>query len=353
MKTLKIVIALILFALFTEQVFARIKTGKPMLPKLSIVAESKNQWTGIAITKTNRIFVNFPRWSSETPVSVAEIVNGQIIPYPDKEWNNWNTNSPKSHQFICVQSVYIDDLNLLWILDTGQEPQADSTKAAHLYVFDPTDNSLKKEYVLPAQKISGKSYLNDLQVDTKNKIVYLSDSDVGGIVILDLQTGEIRRVLAKNPSTLAEVPKITIEGYTKTRPVHSDGIALDPEKKYLYYSSLMGENVYRIKTKALGNKELDDLSLGKLVEKFAKTGANDGLVFDKKGNLYLTTLEKNAISKLDRNGKFTELISDQEIKWPDSMAFDINGDLLFTISQIHLPKNKRGTYKIFRLKISR
>lgn len=342
----------LLSVLFASQILGQNSTSNSTIPQMSIFAESKNQWTGLAVSKTGRVFVNFPRWSANTPVSVAEIVNGEITPYPNGDWNNWDKTIIKKHQFICVQSVYVDNLNLLWILDTGQEPRTDSTKAAHLYVFNLADNRLKKEYVLPAKEITGKSYLNDLQVDHQKQVVYLTDSDVGGIVILDLRTGKIRRVLAKHPSTLAEVSKITIEGYERTHPVHSDGIALDPGHVYLYYSSLMGQNVYRISTKFLVEKNLNDSILGTRVEKFAKTGANDGLIFDKQGNLYLSSLEKNAISRLDKKGNLEELISDQAIKWPDSFAFDTNGDLLFTISQIHLPKEKRGTFKIFRLKLS-
>ena len=342
----------ILLVWFANQLFAQEINSTSIAPQLSVFAQSKHQWTGIAVSGSGRVFVNFPRWSAETPVSVAEIVNGQIIPYPNREWNNWNNGTNKTHQFICVQSVFIDDLNLLWILDTGQELQSDSTKAAHLYVFSLKTNRLEQEYTLPAAKISGKSYLNDLRIDHKKQVVYLTDSDVGGLVILDLQTNEIRRVLEKHYSTRAEVSKITIDGYVRTHPVNSDGIALDRGNRYLYYSSLMGENVYRIATKALLNKNLNDSLLGTQVEKFAKTGANDGIIFDKKGNLYLTSLEKNGISRLDKRGRLQLLIQDDAIKWPDSFAFEPNGDLLFTISQIHLPKEKRGPYKIFRLKLT-
>lgn len=320
-------------------------------PELSIFAESPDQWTGIAIAKSERVFVNFPRWSTETPISVAEIVAGKIIPYPNEQWNNWNSESIAKDKFICVQSVYVDDLNILWILDTGYELQTDSTKEAHLYGFNLKDNSLQKEFVFPVQVISGKSYLNDFRIDNKNGVAYFTDSQVGGIVILNMKTNEIRRVLAKHHSTLTEVDKIVIEGYERNHAVHSDGIELDSKRQYLYYCALMGENIYRIPTEHLLNKDITRIELEKYVEKFSKTGANDGIIFDKKGNLYLSSLEKNAISSLDKKGRFTEVIRDDRIKWPDSFAFTDTGDLLFTTSQIHLPKERRGAYRIFRLKL--
>ncbi|HEY5824403.1 MAG TPA: L-dopachrome tautomerase-related protein, partial [Cyclobacteriaceae bacterium] len=154
-----------------------------------------------------------------------------------------------------------------------------------------------------------------------------------------------------HPSTLTEVSKIKIEGYERSHPVHSDGIELDQKKGLLYYCALMGENVYRIPTRALLDENLSETVLGEQVELFAKTGANDGIIFDGKGNLYLSSLERNAISRVDLKGNFEEVINDTKIKWPDSFAFDSNEHLYFTTSQIHLPKEKRESYKIFKLQI--
>ena len=84
--------------------------------KLFEVQYSTPRWTGVAVSNTGRIFVNFPRWS-EIPFSVAEIVDSQLIPYPDEEWNNWDESAKPENHFVCVQSVNIDKENFLWILD--------------------------------------------------------------------------------------------------------------------------------------------------------------------------------------------------------------------------------------------
>jgi len=344
---------ILVFVLFIHAaVGCQKKNTSPISPKvhISLFAESKNQWTGIAISKNNRVFVNFPRWSADTPVSVAEIINGKTIPFPDAAWNRWNENADSKNQFICVQSVYIDELDQLWILDTGYDLKTDVTKGAFLYCFDLRNNNLKVKYTLSVEKISPKAYLNDFRIDNQNHSVYFTDSQVGGIVVLDMITADVRRVLSNHHSTLAETDKIVIEGYERKHPVHSDGIAIDPDKKHLYYCALMGKNIYRIPISSLLNKNLSDDSLQATVEKYAESTANDGIIFDKKGNLYLSSLEKNAISRIDKNRILSEIISDPEIKWPDSFAFDKAGNLYFTISQIHLPKEKRTKYKIFRLK---
>jgi hypothetical protein len=73
------------------------------------------QLTGVGVSvKSGRIFVNFPNWSDDHTISVAELVNGSPKPFPNEEWNK--PGNPASH-FVCVQSVVVDDQDNLWILD--------------------------------------------------------------------------------------------------------------------------------------------------------------------------------------------------------------------------------------------
>ena len=80
----------------------------------------KDQATGIAISQTGRIFVNFPRWDKDPLYSVAELMpDGSLRPYPDYGWNRWGNDEaghPEAH-FVCVQSVIVDDEDFLWVLD--------------------------------------------------------------------------------------------------------------------------------------------------------------------------------------------------------------------------------------------
>ncbi|MFW8449875.1 gluconolaconase, partial [Klebsiella pneumoniae] len=38
--------------------------------------------TGVTVTETGRIFVNFPRWGDDVPFTVAEVKGNQLVPYP-------------------------------------------------------------------------------------------------------------------------------------------------------------------------------------------------------------------------------------------------------------------------------
>jgi hypothetical protein len=67
-----------------------------------VVSFPDKQITGVGVsTRSGRIFVNFPNWSGDHSISVAEIVNGQPKTFPNDEWNK---PGPASSHFICVQS---------------------------------------------------------------------------------------------------------------------------------------------------------------------------------------------------------------------------------------------------------
>src|SRR6266536_4689424 len=90
-----------------------------------VASFSNQQITGVGVSqRSGRIFVNFPYWSDDHSLSVAEVVNGQPRQFPDDEWNKsavgrtrgGEPGSPESH-FVCVQSVVVGDQDNLWILD--------------------------------------------------------------------------------------------------------------------------------------------------------------------------------------------------------------------------------------------
>ncbi|KAF0095155.1 MAG: hypothetical protein E1N59_1201 [Puniceicoccaceae bacterium 5H] len=45
--------------------------------RLEEVATSQRQWTGLTVAQDGTLFVNYPRWSQDVPISVAKLVDGQ------------------------------------------------------------------------------------------------------------------------------------------------------------------------------------------------------------------------------------------------------------------------------------
>ena len=44
--------------------------------------------TGVTVSHTGRIFVNYPKWGDEVPATVAELRDGGEVAYPDQAWND-------------------------------------------------------------------------------------------------------------------------------------------------------------------------------------------------------------------------------------------------------------------------
>src|SRR3954453_12916950 len=82
---------------------------------VEVASFDNQQVTGVGVSpKSGRVFVNFPYWSDDHLLSVAEIVDGQPKAFPNGEWNK---PGPAGSYFICVQRVVVDDQDNLWIID--------------------------------------------------------------------------------------------------------------------------------------------------------------------------------------------------------------------------------------------
>src|SRR5947209_5407752 len=66
------------------------------------VASFEHQVSGVTISRDGRIFVNFPRWTEDAPISVPQVTSdGKIKAYPDEEWNSWrNARRTRCHREI-------------------------------------------------------------------------------------------------------------------------------------------------------------------------------------------------------------------------------------------------------------
>jgi sugar lactone lactonase YvrE len=313
------------------------------------VAQSDYQWTGVAVSKEGRIFVNYPRWSESIPFSVGELMDsGEVVPFPDKEWNQWDPSVAAEDHLVCVQSVTIDANNNLWILDPASPLlQGVVQGGPKLLKCNLVTNEIEQTVRFVPMITEKNSYLNDVRVDNQTNTAYITDSGTGAIVVVDLNTGLSRRVLDNHFSTKAEDIVLHIAGNTLPIKVHSDGIALDTENGFLYYQPLTGHHLYRIKTGYLRDSSISEADLEAKVERVGESGASDGLLF-KDGAIYLTSIEHNSIRRIYKDGNVESVIEDSRLEWPDSFAVSKEGTIYVTTSRIAFP---RGTqpYRIFKL----
>ncbi len=308
--------------------------------ELTRVAESPYQWTGIALSQQKRIFVNFPTWTVPSPYKVAELIDGKTVAYPDEE---------SQKEFACVQSVYIDDKNRLWILDPAPRVME---REAKLFCVDLKTNKIVKTYVFPFSVASMKSYLNDLRVDTEREYAYITDSALGGIVVLHLPSGESWRALdATVPAMLANVKEIQFST-TKpfARPVHSDGIAMSASGDVIYVTALTGNILYRIPTAVLRDRSLSIAERARAIEvENAHNVPTDGMlrVGEK---LYMGDLSAEGVWVYDlvtKKGAAVKL--PHTVRWADSFARDKEGNVYFTTTQLNYPADQRIPFRVYKL----
>jgi hypothetical protein len=60
--------------------------------------------TGVTVSHTGRIFVNFPKWGDEVTATVVELRDGQEAAYPDQARND-PASDADPEAFVSVQSV--------------------------------------------------------------------------------------------------------------------------------------------------------------------------------------------------------------------------------------------------------
>lgn len=312
-----------------------------------VVAKSyAERWTGVAVSKEGRIFVNYPRWDGPYRNAVEELLpDGSRRPYPNPKMNLWRAGDDPSTGLVCVQSVHVDDKDRLWILDPASPNFTGVVEGgAKLIHVDLKTDAVVQTIAFDAEIAPRSSYLNDVRVDTKRNIAYITDSGLGAIIVVDLEAGTARRVLAGHSSTQAEAGFTPIIEGTPLRyggdgdapRIKSDGLALSPNREWLYYQALSARSLFRVPTDALLDDTLSPNALAQRVEYLGATVSTDGMAVDNDGNLYFSALEKNAIVVRKPDGTTFTLTSGDEISWPDSFAVDRRrGELYFTTAQIH------------------
>lgn len=309
------------------------------------VAESQYQWTGIAVSKEGRIFVNYPTWKIPSPFKVAELIDGKEIAYPSDEINKL---------FVCVQSVVIDKLDRLWVLDPAS-PQFGGVVdgGPKLYQIDLKTNDIVKTYDFPESVYTVTSYLNDVRIDTKDEVAYITDSQDGGIVVLDLKTGSSWRALDNACSAvMANLDGINFKSTGKFHGItNSDGIELSEDRETLYFSALTGDILYQVPTSVLKDTMLTpEMRCPKVSVLNDKNVPTDGMILYK-DKLYMADLPDESLWLFDietRGGR--NLNPGFDVRWADSFAMGADGYIYFTTSQINYQEAERISYEIYKFK---
>jgi len=185
------------------------------------------------------------------------------------------------------------------------------------------------------------SYLNDVSFAPDGRFAYITDSGKGAIVVVDLGTGQARRVLDGHPSTQFEKDvTIKTDGQELRRPdgrqplFNADGIELSKDGQTLYWQALTGKTLYRVPTSVLQDVNAGPSAVAQRVEKVATTEPVDGLWLDAQDRFYLSAFQEDAVKVLTPDGRITTLVQDPRLRWPDTFAQGPDGAIYVTASHI-------------------
>ena len=355
-----------------------------------IVKCKKCMPAGIKLSKNGTIFVSFPRWFDDVYATFAKYnkEKNAFEPWPSTEMNRiYNSSEYPDSNSSGLNSVLgfeIDDEDHLYILDQGKIMNNTAEPGSIKLMKFNLNGELLDEYLFDSILADpDNSFLNDVVIDKKKKLAYISDSGIAndkeiehykpGLIVVDLEKHLSYRILDRHNSVM---PDESFWLHIDNQPVNekpmltgADGLALSCDGDALYYCPLTGRMVYSILTSDIkkliyNNKSLDDI---KIYEGFKKE-ASDGLLASSKGNLYITGIETGSIYvaneieedllRLDFKD-FEKFEGNKTTMWPDTLAM-YDGYLYFVTNQLNNfpdkidydnPKNGKYNFAILRLSV--
>jgi sugar lactone lactonase YvrE len=352
------------------------RIGEPLLSgeALEEVASLPGPPGNVAVSADGRVFLSIHP-EGHPRVKMVELVGGEARPFPDASWQ-----APRGEDaggkplpfFDAVLGVRIDRRGRLWTLDHANH----GIGQPRLLAFDVKSGTLVQRYDFPRSLTPRGSFLNDLQVSDDGRYVFIADSSIFGLdpalLIVDTESGRIRRVLAGHSSMQAE-PYIPVVGGRKMRVFGIftvkpgvDSIALD-NRGNLAFAAVTARRMYRARVADLVDQQLAADALAARVEDFGDKPMTDGMSADAEGNLVLTDPGHDALQLLSPDGTLTTLVRDARLRWPDGLSFGpcdaaaASAECLYvTCSALHqvigrTPGQIRqaGPYQVFRLRMPR
>lgn len=311
---------------------------------IRVAASPQAMLNGAAVSPKGRVFSSFPRWTPIPSPSVAEATpEGGFRPYPGNEWNEWAPGMPPENAIVNAHSVFADRFNKLWVIDDATPrvcPPVDG--ASKLIKIDLDSNAVERVYRFDLDFLPPGSVLGHMRVDENFAYVTESHHDAA-IIVVDLETGASRKVLANHRLTQAD-PNATamIQGREfRARnggvpQVHVDLLELSRDGKWLYFVPLLGPMLRRVPVAAVQEESMNDDEVAAMVEDVIAVPPLAGLARDADDNLYICSFTQDSILRLKPGAKELEtLITDPRISFPNEGCVGPDGCFYFPGSQIH------------------
>ncbi|KAK7905436.1 hypothetical protein LTR67_000158 [Exophiala xenobiotica] len=336
-------------------------------PRIQVALTLQHPVNGVSTTPDGRLFVLYARVDGSTGPQVAEWHNGSSpTPYPNQEWNSYASGKDPATHLIRTNSQRIGPDGTLWLVDTGSPSFGQPVilpNGPKLVQVNLTTNSVARVYNLGNVTLES-SLIDDVRFNPAVGLAYITDAGAPALIVLDLNSGEARRVLENDPTTKGFMP-VSAEGKLMHNSmggfeyIYADQHEVSPDGRYYYYQPCEG-GMSRIETQYLNNAFYNSTMasvLSQCPEPYARTPSTGGTAIDAQGNIYNSDTDRLAIIKIAPNGTWTTCLSpvqflpfmpfltfclpvvqDPRLLWVDAMWIDTYGKLWMPAAQLN-----RGT----------
>lgn len=250
----------------------------------------------------------------------------------------------------------IDPQGVMWVLDVGRkyfnQPEAvDNSCPPKIVLIDIDSKRTLSSYVFPADVAPPDgAFLNDIVLDLKHQVAFISStgnnaSDLGALVMYDRQRQHSRRfedATTHAATDTASIRPLVIHGTDFTQQLSgspTDGIALSPSRKRVYWSPLGGYHLYSVSARAL-RKGSDKKVRASLVDHGLKPDISDGMNFGRDGDLFFGGLTTDSLYRwtpgTDLSTSVVVARDAQQLGWVDTMAWDGHGSIWVTSNRLNL-----------------
>lgn len=302
----------------------------------------------VAVTPQGRIIVSNQPLDGPM-LRVREIMpDGTLSAFPNEDWAAAPDGPDDDTGLTSVIGVSAARDGTVWMLDMGG-PDA----PAQLIGWNSVEDALAARIEIGTDVLQPNSFLQDFALDEARGLAIVADMTLGNLagetrpafVVIDLASGEARRVMESDRAFLPPDRDVVIDGSLLANSAE-DGtvtplrfglnpIAIGPDGEWVYFGTINGDALHRIPTAALADASLTDTDLSEAVEPWGAKVLSDGIAVGPEGRVFVTDIEGGTVGMATEAG-YMPLPLDAEINWPDGLAFGPDRALYITQNALHL-----------------